>query len=255
MKKTIIWITGASTGIGAETALQMAKQGYTVAATARTEDKLNDLAKQAQAFKGEIVAYCGDVTKAKSMNDIVKSIEAEQGAIDIALLNAGTYFGDSGADFSAANFKKTFDINVNGIAHCLEPLLKIFKSRGKGHIAIVASVAGYRGLPKSISYGPTKAALINMAEALYMDCKPQNIKVQVINPGFVKTPLTDQNDFDMPMLMPVDDAAAALIKGLESNQFEFTFPWAFALILKTVGLLPNKAYLWLAGKITEGRDR
>ena len=247
----LVWITGASTGIGAETALQMARSGYRVAITARSEDKLEALSQKAK----NIYVYPGDVTDEKAMSRIVEEIEENQGEIDIALLNAGTYFPDTGETFTAKNFKRTFDINVNGIANCLEPLLKRFKERKGGHIAIVASVAGYRGLPRSISYGPTKAALINMAEALYVESKPFNIKIQVVNPGFVKTPLTDQNDFDMPMIMQVEDAAKELVKGLESNQFEITFPWAFALMLKTVGLLPNKAYLWVVSKMTAGRYR
>lgn len=254
LSKTV-WITGASTGIGAETALQMAKKGYCVAITARSKDKLNALVEKSVSLKGQIFSYPGDVTNAKSMTDVVAKIEEDHGVIDLALLNAGTYFSDTGAEFTAATFKKTFDINVNGVAHGLEPLLKRFRKRRAGHIAIVASVAGYRGLPKSLSYGPTKAALINLAEALYMECKPLGIKVQVINPGFVKTPLTDQNDFDMPMLMPVEDAAGALIKGLESNRFEITFPWQFALIAKALGLLPNRIYLWLFARMTEGRYR
>lgn len=257
MNAKLVWITGASSGIGAETARQMARKGWNVAVSARSEDKLKALVKEAESYPGEIHSYPGDVTNANIMHNIVNAIEKDHGEIDIALLNAGTYFGESGADFSAESFKKTFDINVNGIANCLEPLLKNFRKRGpgkeKGHVAIVASVAGYRGLPQSVAYGPTKAALINMTEALYMDCKPQGIKVQLVCPGFVRTPLTDKNKFPMPMLMEVEDAAAALIKGLESNQFEITFPWAFALILKTLGLLPNKAYLWLVSQGTKGK--
>lgn len=254
MKQKIIWITGASSGIGAETALQMAKSGWRVAATARSLDKLEALAEQAASYDGAIIPYAGDVTDLKAMSAIADAIEVEQGIIDIALLNAGTYFPDTDESFTADSFKKTFDVNVNGMANCVEPLLKKFRVRRAGHIAIVASVAGYRGLPRSLSYGATKAALINFAEALYIESKDAGIKVQVINPGFVKTPLTDTNDFEMPMLMPVEDAAKALIKGIHSNKFEITFPWQFALILKTIGLLPNKLYLNLIGKITAGKQ-
>ena len=127
--------------------------------------------------------------------------------------------------------------------------MKSFLERGKGHVAIVASVAGFRGLPKSVSYGPTKAALINLAEALYAELNPKGIKVQVINPGFIKTPLTDKNDFEMPMLMPVEDAAKALIKGLDSNAFEIFFPWPFVVLVKLIDMLPNKLYLWLVSKL------
>lgn len=251
----IVWITGASTGIGAATALRMAQQGYTVAATARSADKLEALADNLSAFKGKIFPYPGDVTEEAGIAELVDRIEKDLGPIDIALLNAGSFFPDAADQFAAASCRKTFALNVQGVANCLEPLLKKFIPRKSGHIAIVASVAGFRGLPRSLSYGPSKAALINMAEALYIECKPLGIKVQVVNPGFVRTPLTDQNDFPMPMMMEVSDAAEALARGLESNRFEITFPWMFVMIVKSIGLLPNKAYLWLLGKTLKVEER
>ncbi|MEM7650767.1 MAG: SDR family NAD(P)-dependent oxidoreductase [Pseudomonadota bacterium] len=244
-----VWITGASSGIGAETALQMAAKGWHILVSARSEDKLIDLAKKSESMKGKITPAPCDVTDPEAITKTFETLEKDHGPIDMVLLNAGTYYPDTSEDFTAESFRKTFDINVNGVANCLEPVLKTFIKRKKGHIAIVASVAGFRGLPKSLSYGPTKAALINLAEALYMECKPHGVKVQVVNPGFVRTPLTDKNDFEMPMLMEVEDAAEVLIKGLESNQFEIVFPWLFVYLTKFVGLLPNKAYLWLVGKI------
>ncbi len=243
------WITGASTGIGAEVALQLAQEKVHILVTARTKDKLSALSDKAKDLPGTITAAPCDVTDQAAIADLFTQMEKEHGPIDTVLLNAGTYFGDSGTDFSAEKFKQTFDINVYGVAHCLEPVLKAFLERGKGHVAVVASVAGFRGLPKSVSYGPTKAALINMCEALYAELKPKGIKVQVINPGFVKTPLTDQNDFDMPMLMPVEDAARSLIKGLKSNDFEIFFPWPFVVLVKLIDMLPNKLYLWLVSKL------
>ena len=245
----VVFITGASTGIGAETALVLASQGMHILVTARSQDKLKALAKKAENLEGQIIAAPGDVTQSEQISALYETLEKEHGSIDMVLLNAGTYFPDTSEDFTAENFRKTFDINVNGVANCLEPALKSMRRRKNGHIAIVASVAGYRGLPKSLSYGPSKAALINMAEALYVECKPLSIKVQIVNPGFVKTPLTDKNDFDMPMLMPVEDAAQALAKGLASGRFEIVFPWLFAFLIKLVGLLPGKAYLWLVGKL------
>ena len=244
-----IWITGASTGIGAETALQLAHTKVHILVTARSVDKLNALAEKAESLPGTITPAPCDVTDQAAIAELYAQLEKDHGPIDVVLLNAGTYFGDSGTEFSADKFKQTFDINVNGVAHCLEPALKAFLERGTGHVAIVASVAGFRGLPKSVSYGPTKAALINMAEALYAELKPKGIKVQIINPGFIKTPLTDKNDFKMPMLMPVEDAAKALIKGLNSNAFEIIFPWPFVVIVKLIDMLPNKLYLWLVSKL------
>lgn len=240
----LVWIVGASSGIGAESALQMAAKGWTVIASARSKDKLDALAQQQK----NIHAVTCDVTDQDSVNSAFSKIQKEHGLPGLVLLNAGTYFSDEEEHFTAAAFKKTFDVNVYGLAHCLEPVLKAFVERGSGHLALVASVAGFRGLPRSLSYGPTKAAMINMAEALYLTYKAQGIKVQVINPGFIKTPLTDKNDFKMPMLMPVDKAVAAMIRGLESNQFEIIFPWPFVVMKKLIDMLPNKAYLWIFGR-------
>ena len=127
----------------------------------------------------------------------------------------------------------------NGIA----PVLEKFKQRGAGHFVITASVAGYQGLPRSLSYGATKAALINFAESLWLECKGHGIKVQVVCPGFVKTPMTKQNKFPMPMIMELEQAAQTLVKGMKSNQFEINFPWAFAWILKVGAILPRRIKL------------
>ncbi|HRQ59982.1 MAG TPA: SDR family NAD(P)-dependent oxidoreductase [Alphaproteobacteria bacterium] len=240
-----IWITGASTGIGAAVALRLAQLGHRVAITARSEDKLAALSENLSAFKGQIFPYPGDVTDAKAMTKLVAQIEAEMGHLDMAILNAGAHFPDKSKQFSAELCRKTFDLNVQGVANCLEPILDRFRPRKAGHIAIVASVAGFRGLPSSLTYGPSKAALINMAEALAIECKPMDIKVQVVNPGFVKTPLTDKNDFPMPMLMDVNDAARAMADGLFSNRFEINFPRSLCYLKKAIDMLPNRAYLWV----------
>ncbi len=242
-KQKIAWITGASSGIGAATALRLIKDGWIVAATARSEDKIEVLVHHVEIFGGggRIVNYPGDITDAQAMNDIVERIEREIGPIDLAILNAGVYLPDTIEDFSAAHLKEQYEVNVFGTANCLEPVLKKFKSRNKGHLAVVASVAGYRGLPRSLSYGSSKAALINLMEAIAVEAHGTDIKVQVINPGFVKTPLTDRNKFYMPMLMDVDQAADDLVRGLNGGFFEIAFPWVFSLATKLVGLLPDRA--------------
>lgn len=249
-KIRLAWITGASTGIGAATALRLAQQGWHVAVTARSEDKLDELAANLSAFKGKIFPYPGDVTDAALMRDIVSRIEGELGPIDLALLNAGSNFPDKEGRFSAALFRKTFDLNVQGTVNCLEPVLERFRARKAGHIVIVASVAGFRGLPGALPYCASKAALINLTESLGIECAAQGIKVQLVNPGFVKTPLTDKNHFPMPMLMDVNKAADVLVRGLESGRFEINFPWPFVYAIKLVDLLPNRAYLWLMRRIS-----
>lgn len=249
--KKIAWVTGASSGIGEATVKRLTQDGWHVAITARSEDKLKKLSETSKL----ISVFAGDITDARHMEEVVGQIEETMGPIDLALLNAGTYTPDTLDNFSSDSFKKLYEVNVFGTVNCLEPVLNKFKARRKGHVAVVASVAGYRGLPSSLAYGSSKAALINLCEALAAESIGSGIKIQVICPGFVKTPLTDKNEFPMPMLMPVDEAADKLVKGLSSNQFEITFPWLFALFTKIFGLLPNRAYIWAIGKVKKKRDK
>ena len=160
----LVWITGASYGLGRMVALKLAARGDRVAVSARSADKLKALA--GEAPEGCILPYELDVTDRQAVADTVARIEAEHGPIDIALLNAGTHEPVSADDFRAEKLRELVELNLMGTANCLEPLLKSFRARGRGHVAIVASVAGYRGLPTSAAYGATKAGLINMAESL-----------------------------------------------------------------------------------------
>lgn len=253
-KTKIAWVTGASSGIGAATALRLVKEGWIVAATARSEDKIETLVHHIEAFgkgAGRIVNYPGDVTDAGQMTHIVEKIESELGAIDLAILNAGAMVTDTFETFTAAQLKQQHEINVFGTAHCLEPVLRVFRERNRGHIAIVASMAGYRGLPRFISYGSSKAALIYMAEALAAETRGTDIRVQVVNPGFINTPMIKGRDFSTPMMMDVDEAAEELIRGLHGGFFEIAFPWVFGLLAKIVGLLPDQAYIMAIRKIKD----
>lgn len=245
----IIWITGASSGIGKELALQMAQQGHTIIVSARSQDKLDALAQDAKTLSGKVFPYPCDITDEAAVSAVVADVEKNVGPIDQAVLNAGTYVQDTLATFSVEAFRTQMDVNLYGTAHCLSAIMPRFMQRKSGHLVIVSSVAGMRGLPGSLSYGPGKAALINLAEALYIEAKPYDIKVQLVNPGFIKTPLTDKNEFDMPMLMPVEKAVEAMIKGMESHKFEIVFPWLFVTLKKIIDLLPNKLYLGLMGRV------
>lgn len=246
----IIWMTGGSSGIGAATALKLAKQGHQVALSARSEDKMQALVEQGQ---GRIHAFPLDVTKTKDVQRVFAEIEEKLGPVDMAFLNAGTYFPEDKTTFKVSSFQKTMDVNLIGMARCLEPALQAFRTRGRGHIVMMGSVAGYRGLPQSLCYSPSKAAIQNLAESLAIECYGSGIKVQVINPGFVRTPLTDKNEFDMPFRIEVEEAAEIIVKGLQKKKFEITFPWQFSLILKTLGLLPHSLYIPLLHKSTKGK--
>lgn len=245
----LIWITGASYGLGREVALQLARRGDRVAVSARSADKLKELA--GEAPEGRILPYELDVTDGQATAETVARIEAEHGPIDIALLNAGTHEPVSADDFKAATLCKLVELNLMGTANCLEPLLATLRNRRRGQIAIVASVAGYRGLPTSAAYGATKAGLINMAESLKPECDRLGVKMQIVNPGFVRTPLTDRNPFPMPFLMEPEDAAGALIRGLDGDGFEITFPKRFTYLLKILRCLPYALYFPMIRRATK----
>ena len=238
-----VWITGASAGIGRAVALEMASRGWKVYATARRAGPLEELSAEHPA----IVAVPGDVTSVDDMRAAVARVTRD-GPLAMSIFNAGIYKPMRAQTFSAVDAKQTFDVNLTGVANGLEPVLQHMVGRQDGHIALVASVAGYRGLPNAVAYSPTKAALIAMAEALAMDLVDLGVRISVINPGFVETEATSVNEFDMPMLLQPDDAARRIVDGLARPGFEIRFPWAFAAFLRLVGLLPNRAYIWTVRK-------
>jgi len=249
----IAWVTGASSGIGRAVSLELARRGFTVVVTARRLPELEAVA--AEAAGGRIVAMAGDVTDREAMAALVGRIETEVGPLALAFLNAGTFFPmKRGAPFDADLVARTFTINVVGTCNALAPVLARMTERGRGQVAINASVAGYGGLPTSAAYGATKAALINMSEALKFNLDLAGVTLQVVNPGFVGTPLTDKNDFPMPFLIPAEDAARRICDGFRTAGFEITFPRRLAWILKAINLLPYWLYFPLVARAT-GFDR
>ena len=248
----LVWVTGASSGIGRALALHLAERGDRVAVSARSSDGLMALAKEADQAAGSIHSFPLDITDADQCTKVVQEITAKLGDIDLAVLNAGTHHPIDADAFKAADLKRLVEVNLLGTGNCLEPLLARMIQAKRGHLAIVASVAGYRGLPTSTYYGATKAAQINMAEALKFDLDRHGVKLQLVDPGFVKTPLTDKNEFPMPFLIDVETAAARIAKGLESNAFEITFPRRFTYFLKMLRILPYRLYFplvsWMTGK-------
>ncbi|MGC2856667.1 SDR family NAD(P)-dependent oxidoreductase [Novispirillum sp. DQ9] len=242
-----IWITGASSGIGRHTALRLAALGVTVVASARSTAALEALAAEAP---GRIHPVPVDVTDRAAVHAAFAEAEATAGPLDAALLCAGTHRPMSAGDFSAAVCEELMRVNYGGTCNALDALLPAFRARRAGRIAVVASVAGWRGLPTAAAYGPTKAALINLCESLYPGLREAGILMQVVNPGFVKTPLTDRNDFRMPHLMTPDAAADALIEGLCGDAFEIAFPRAFTGRLRLARLLPYRLWFPLVRKIT-----
>ncbi len=243
----VAWVTGASSGIGRELALALARYGYTVAASARSVDELEKLAASAG---GKIFAFPCDVTDTAACAETVERIEREVGPLALVVLNAGTYAPSRGERLDVKNFDKTIDVNLKGTVNALVPAVAALKAHGRGQIAVVGSLTSYFGLPGAAAYGATKAALNSMAQSLKFDLDKMNIRIQVINPGFVETPLTDKNDFAMPGLMPVEKAAQRIVDGLRRGGFEIAFPRRLAWPMAAVRLLPRALMHWLVTKFT-----
>lgn len=237
----LVWITGASTGIGAEVARQLAEAGVTVATSARKADVLA----AAAGDNSNLKPYPLDVTDAAAVAATFSRIEQDLGPVDLIIAGAGTYAPVSLDDFRPEPFRSMYEVNYLGVINVLSAVLPVLRPRRSGHIAWIASVAGYRGLPKAAAYGPTKAALINLAESLKPELEADGVAISVINPGFVRTPLTAQNDFEMPYLMEVGEAARLTIAGLAAGRFEVAYPAPFVRILKFARLLPYRLYFAL----------
>jgi len=245
----VIWITGASTGIGRELALGLAASGAKVAVSARSAEKLAEL----ESASPNIKAYPLDVTSPEQTAATASAIARDLGPIDLAILGAGLWIPMAGDDFDAADVIRSMTVNYMGAANVLGPLIPAMIARKAGHIAVIASVAGYRGLPQATAYAPTKAALICLCETLYLDLKRHNVAVTVINPGFVDTPMTKVNDFPMPFLMGPQEAADIIIKGLIGGGFEIVFPWRMKMLTKFTRILPYRLFFALTKLITPKR--
>ena len=241
------FITGVSAGIGAALARKLLAAGHHVTGIARRQDRLDALSDEFPPFLG---ITC-DVTNEQAMADAIRRAEDTHGAINTMVLNAGIYTPQDGKSPDVDVFRQHMEVNYMGVVHGLAPVLPLMVERRSGQVVIMASVSGWIGLPKAAAYGPTKAALISLAESLWFDLTPQGIKVQVVNPGFVETEATTVNDFEMPGLISANDAADALIKGMATSEFEITFPKGFTRMMRMLKHLPYKTYFNLVSKRTK----
>jgi NADP-dependent 3-hydroxy acid dehydrogenase YdfG len=229
-----VWITGAGSGIGEALTHLLAARGHTVIASGRRAEPLTTLA----ARHSNVIPHPLDVTDRAAVTRAVHAI----GIIDTAILCAGTHQPTPAQNFDAAVVRSLIETNLMGAVHCIEALLPGMLARRQGHLAIVASVAGYRGLPTVAGYSASKAGLIALAESLKLDLDGSGLRVSLINPGFVDTPLTRRNAFPMPDIISAEDAAAAIARGLISGRFETAFPRRFAMVMKTLRILPDRTY-------------
>ncbi len=242
-----IWITGASSGIGKAVAKKFASEGWKVAVSARRKELLDELAKDQN-----ITSFPLDVTNRTQISDVFKRILSEFGNLDLCLFSSGTYEPKDEQNIDPDKIKNVMNVNFLGVIDCVKAVEDFFKKKKSGHISIVSSIAGYRGLPNSSGYGPSKAALTNFSESIYFDFKKFGVRVSIVSPGFIKTPLTDKNEFPMPFLKTPEYAAEKIFKGLiKSSSFEIHFPKGLTLTLKFLRILPYKLYLFLVDKFVK----
>ena len=244
-EKKIIWITGASSGIGKALAIKFAEKGWIVAASARRENLLEDLNK----FNPNIYSFPLDVTEIENCKLIANKIIEKFGGIDICVFGTGMHDPKSEKRFNLNKIREIMEVNYFGTMNSINSIYEYFSEKKNGQISIISSVAGYRGLPAAGAYCASKAALTSYAESLNFDMKMKNVRISLISPGFIKTPMTDQNDFPMPMIKSPEFAANEIFKGLtEKKSFEIHFPKAFTYFLKFLQILPSSIYFKLVSK-------
>jgi NAD(P)-dependent dehydrogenase (short-subunit alcohol dehydrogenase family) len=241
-----VWIVGASSGIGQATAAALHGLGARVIVSARQASALDAFVQQHAGSQ----ALPLDATDRQAVQATAAQLLA-QGPLDCVLYCAGHYTAMRADALDLNDMRRHMEVNYVGALYLLDAVLPALLARGAGHISLVGSVAGYRGLPQSLAYGPTKAALIHLAETLYLDLHPQGVGVSIINPGFVQTPLTAGNTFPMPALLTPAQAASAIIAGWARGAFEIHFPKRFTRWMKALRLLPYRAYFFLVRRATQ----
>ena len=248
MNKKTIWITGGSTGIGKALAIKFADKGWNVAISARRENLLEEISDNNENIHG----FPLDVTDKSKCKEVFEQIISKFQSVDICFFSTGTWNPKKEKDIDVEQIENVFKVNFFGTLNSIKAVEEYFKNKKEGIITIVSSIAGYRGLPNSTGYGPSKSALNNLAESLYFDFKRSNVRVCLVSPGFIKTPMTDKNDFKMPFLKTTEYAAEKIYDGLmNKNVFEIHFPRSLTLMLKILSFLPSKIYFGLIGKMTK----
>ena len=243
-----IWITGASTGIGKSLAKKFAKENWKVAISARREELLNEMASN----DNNIFSYPADVTNENQLKSSFSKIIKDFEDLDICVFCSGIYDRKSEKNINIEQIKETMNINFIGTVQSVKTVEDYFKNKKNGQISIVSSIAGYRGLPSSSGYGPSKAALTNFTESIYFDFKKYNVRISLISPGFIKTPMTDTNEFPMPFIKSPEFAADKIYNSLiKSNSFEIHFPKELTITLKLLRILPYRMYLFLIDKFVK----
>ena len=239
-------VTGASEGIGASFCKILIENGWKVIGISRNKNKLELFKKKLKIKKNMFKSYQCDVQDIQHLKLIAKENEAPM----LLFLNAGIYKPINSVDENINEYKNHINVNYLGVINCYESFLPKMIENSNGHIIIMSSISGWIGLPRAAAYGPTKAALRSFAQSIRYDLNPKGISVQICSPGFVETSATSVNDFYMPGLMKVDDAAKIIFDNINSKKFEFSFPFIFSLFMKVLSIIPDKISSFLIKKMT-----
>ena len=241
MKRVLI--TGASSGLGKEAAIQLARRGWKIAITGRRKEKLEEVGAAVREAGGEPLILVGSVTDLSVVKEHYQEIKSTWGGLDWAILNAGVGDSENALQFSASNVRWTFETNVFGVANWLETVLPDMIERGSGTVAGVGSLAGVRGLPSSAAYSASKAALYTMFESTRLDLRSTGVRVVTVTPGFVKSELTDRNKTPMPFMLSTADGVSRMLRGINAGDSVVHFPWQLSLfVFYFLGCLPNWLY-------------
>lgn len=247
-----ILITGASSGIGASIAKAIAPFGANIALVARREEKLKSLRDSLRGSDNHIEYFVADVCDLDAVKLTYKAVVDRFGKIDVAYLNAGRGESFRIDRFSAKKVKETFDVNIYGVVNFLEVLLPSMLEKKEGTIVGISSLASHRGAPMSGVYSASKAALSNLLESLRIEAAENNIQITTVEPGFVRSELTDKNKFKMPFFMETEDAAKIIIDGVSQGKSMIRFPWEMSTVIKLLSFLPNSLYDSLSRKMLKG---
>ena len=242
-----VWVIGASSGIGRALAEALLARGARLALSARSRPPLEEIARTRPE---DVCVLPCDVTDGQALSAAYREIRTRWSGVDLVVCVAGNHSPVRAWELEADEARRLFEVNVFGVLNLLPAVVPDLVSRGGGAIAIVSSVAGYRGLPTSLVYGATKAALINLAETLFLDLRPKGVGVFLVNPGFVKTPLTDKNEFRMPALISAEEAAVQMIRGFERGEFEIHFPKRFTRFMRLLRVLPYRLFFPVVHRMT-----